>query len=228
MKLHRRSVLKAMAAAPALTVAPALAAVPVAAADKWKPLADDVRDQMAWAWRHYAERCMGQDQIKPVSGGAEAFFFPKGPPLGLSIVEALDTLYVMGLDAEVTQGTRWIADNLHFDIDGEVQVFETGIRMVGGLLSGWHGTRDKKLLALAKDLADRLSPAFTKSPTGMPYRFVNLKTGAVRDQESYPAEIGTYIAEWGTLSKAVGDTRYFDMAKRATKALFDRRSKIDL
>src|SRR6185312_404762 len=92
MKLHRRSVLKAMAAAPALTVAPALAAVPVAAADKWKPLADDVRDQMAWAWRHYAERCMGQDQIKPVSGGAEAFFFPKGPPLGLTIVEALDTL----------------------------------------------------------------------------------------------------------------------------------------
>ncbi len=194
----------------------------------WSALAADVRTQMQWAWRNYADRCFGQDQIKPVSGGAEAFFFPNGPPLGLTIVEALDTLYVMGLDREVDDGVRWIADNLRFEIDGEVQVFETGIRMVGGLLSGWCGTRDKKLLALAKDLADRLTPAFAKSPTGMPYRFVNLKTGAVRDPESFPAEIGTYIAEWGTLSKATGDRRYYDMAKRAAKALFDRRSKIDL
>jgi mannosyl-oligosaccharide alpha-1,2-mannosidase len=62
----------------------------------------------------------------------------------------------------------------------------------------------------------------------MPYRFVNLKTGAVRDPVSFPAEIGTYIAEWGTLSKATGDRRYYDTAKRAMQALFDRRSKIDL
>ena len=216
----RRVVLGGLAAT-ALT--PALGAT-----DTWKTLGEDVRAQMAWAWAGYKERCFGADQIRPVSGGSEAFFFPKGPPMGLSIVEALDTLYLMGLDREVEDGVRWIAENLHFDIDGEVQVFETGIRMVGGLLSGWCGTRDKKLLALAKDLADRLSPAFTGSPTGMPYRFVNLKTGAVRDPESYPAEIGTYVAEWGALSRAVGDQKYFDMAKRATKALFDRRSKIDL
>jgi mannosyl-oligosaccharide alpha-1,2-mannosidase len=222
MGLHRRHVLKGLA------LAPALAAAPAAAENKWKALASDVRDQMKWAWQGYVERCFGQDQIKPVSGGAEAFFFPKGLPLGLTIVEALDTLYVMGLDAEVAQGVRWIVDNLHFDIDGEVQVFETGIRLVGGLLSAWCATREKRLLALARDLTDRLSPAFNKSPTGMPYRFVNLKTGAVRDAQSFPAEIGTYVAEWGTLSRAVGDKRYFDMAKRATKALFDRRSKIDL
>ena len=224
-RVNRRSVLGGLAAVPVLAPQALQAASPD---PQWHALAQDVRGEMNWAWDHYVERCFGQDQIKPLSGGAEPFFFPKGPPLGLSIVEALDTLYVMGLDAEVTQGTRWIADNLQFDIDGEVQVFETGIRMVGGLLSGWRGARDKKLLALAKDLADRLSPAFTKSPTGMPYRFVNLKTGAVRDAESFPAEIGTYIAEWGTLSKATGDKRYFDMAKRAVKALFDRRSKIDL
>jgi len=214
------------AAAPLLTVARADANAFVK--NKWHPLAQDVRAQMAWAWRNYVERCFGQDQIKPVSGGAEPFFFPGGPPLGLSIVEALDTLYVMGLDAEVQEGVRWISQSLDFDIDGEVQVFETGIRIVGGLLSGWCATHEKKLLALAKDMADRLSPAFTKSPTGMPYRFVNLKTGAVRDPVSFPAEIATYIPEWGTLGHAVGDKSYYDMAKRATKALFERRSKIDL
>lgn len=222
MEFSRRTVLQNLASVPLIGAAQA------SAKPDWKALGEDVRAQMAWAWAAYKDRCFGADQIKPVSGTAEPFFFPKGPPLGLSIVEALDTLYLMGLDRQAEEGVRWIADNLHFDIDGEVQVFETGIRMVGGLLSGWCGTRDKKLLVLAKDLADRLSPAFTKSPTGMPYRFVNLKSGAVRDPESYPAEIGTYIAEWGTLSKAVGDPKYLDMAKRATKALFDRRSKIDL
>jgi mannosyl-oligosaccharide alpha-1,2-mannosidase len=223
-RLNCRHVLQGLAAAPAL----ASASLAKPAPDKWHPLAEDVRAQMAWAWRNYVERCFGQDQIKPVSGGAASFFFPGGPPLGLSVVEALDTLYVMGLDAETEEGVQWIAENLDFDIDGEVQVFETGIRMVGGLLSGWCATHEKKLLALAKGMADRLSPAFTKSPTGTPYRFVNLKTGAVRDPVSFPAEVATYIPEWGTLGKAVGDRRYYDMAKRATRALFDRRSKIDL
>ncbi|HWD49007.1 MAG TPA: glycoside hydrolase family 47 protein [Rhizomicrobium sp.] len=221
----RRLLLKFLSSVPLLAPRCSVAAP---RPENWSAIAADVRAQMAWAWRNYVERCMGADQIKPVSGGSEAFFFPNGHGLGLSIVEALDTLCVMRLDKEAEEGVRWIANNLQFDIDGEVQVFETGIRMVGGLLSGWLGTREKKLLALAKDLADRLSPAFTKSPTGMPYRFVNLKTGAVRDNQSFPAEIGTYIPEWGMLGKEVGDKRYFDMAKRAVTALFDRRSKIDL
>jgi len=162
--LNRRQTLAGGAAAASLITCPRAMSAPEASTpERWKALAADVRAEMAWAWRHYVERCFGQDQIKPVSGAGEAFFFPKGAPLGLTIVEALDTLYVMGLDAEVEEGVRWIAQNLHFDLDGEVQVFETSIRMVGGLLSGWCATREKKLLALAQDLADRLSPAFTRS-----------------------------------------------------------------
>src|SRR5215469_13479170 len=225
MPSSRRDVLTGVSAAPLLLSSAGASPLPN---HKWRPLAEDVRANYQWAWRNYVELCFGQDQIKPVSGGAENFFFPGGPPLGLSIVEALGTLHVMGLDSELEEGVRWITQNLHFDIDGEVQVFETSIRIIGGLLSGWCATREKKLLALAKEMADRLMPAFAKSPTGMPYRFVNLKTGAVRDPVSFPAEIGTYVPEWGTLGKALGDKRYFDVTKRATKALFDRRSKIDL
>lgn len=194
----------------------------------WHKIAEDVRAEMAWAWRNYVELAFGQDQIKPVSGGAEPFLLKNGPSLGLSIVEALDTLYLMHLDSELEEAVRWIEKNLHFDIDGEVQVFETNIRMVGGLLAGWLATHNKTLLSLAHELADRLLPAFTKSATGIPYRFVNLKTGAVRDAQTFPAELGTYISEFGTLSRAVGDTRYYNAAKKAAKACFDRRSHIDL
>jgi mannosyl-oligosaccharide alpha-1,2-mannosidase len=42
------------------------------------------------------------------------------------------------------------------------------------------------------------------------------------------AEIGTIITEFGTLSRLVGDRRYYDAAKKALKAVYDRRSPIDL
>jgi mannosyl-oligosaccharide alpha-1,2-mannosidase len=212
-----------------LAFAPLRIAIAMPSVDEhWSALAQDVRSEMAWAWRNYVELAFGQDQIKPVSGRAESFLLPNGPSLGLSIVEALDTLYLMHLDAELEEGVRWIEKNLHFDIDGEVQVFETNIRMIGGLLAGWLATHNKTLLSLAHELAERLLPAFTKSPTGIPYRFVNLKSGKVRDPQTFPAELGTYIAEFGTLSRAVGDTRFYNTAKDAAKACFDRRSAIDL
>ena len=222
---NRRQLLKGLAGAGALASSRAFAKP---SGTDWHSVAQSVRAEMAWAWRNYVERVFGHDQIKPVSGGAEEFFFPNGPGLGLSMVEALDTLYLMGLDAELEEAVTWITRNLRFDIDDYIQVFETNIRMVGGLLSGWMATKDKRLLDLAHDLATRLLPAFTKSPTGMPYRFVNLRTGAVRDPVSFPAEIGSYIPEFGTLGKAVGDQHFYNAAKNASKACFDRRSALDL
>jgi mannosyl-oligosaccharide alpha-1,2-mannosidase len=188
----------------------------------------DVRQELRRSWQFYVDFAFGHDQIRPVSGGFTEFFVP-GHPVGLTIVEALDTLYVMGLDDELAQGVQWIEQNLSdFDIDASFQVFETNIRMVGGLLSGYHATRNQRLLDLAHELADRLLPAFTSSPTGIPYRFVNLRTGAVTGNVTFPAEIGTYIAEFGDLSGLVGDPKYYDIAKAAMNATYDRRSDIGL
>ena len=201
---------------------------PAAVRKDWRPVAQEIREAMTWAWDGYVDRAFGHDQVKPVSGGHEEFFFPDGPSMGLSIVEALGTLHVMGLDRQFEQGVRWVVDHLNFDVDGDIQVFETVIRMVGGLLSAHLASGDKRLLALARDLTDRLMPAFTKSPTGLPYRFVNLRTGAVRDKVTFPAEFGSYAPEFGVLGRLVGDPRYYDAAKAGMKAGFDRRSKLDL
>ena len=226
---HRRNILKRMGAAAMLSCGGTGSGLANRLTQhNWQFLAHDVRREMAWAWRNYVELTFGHDQLRPLSGGIEEFFFPNGPALALTIIEALDTLYVMGLDAEFEEGVRWITKNLHFDIDGEVQVFETNIRVVGGLLSAWCASHESRLLDLARDCADRLLPAFTKSPTGIPYRFVNLKTGRVRDEITFPAEFGTYIAEFGTLAGATKDRRYYDVAKQAARAAFDRRSSLDL
>ncbi|PWK89377.1 mannosyl-oligosaccharide alpha-1,2-mannosidase [Lentzea atacamensis] len=193
----------------------------------WRRVAEDVRNETRWAWRSYVERAFGHDQIKPVSGGHEEFFVP-GHPMGLTVVEALDTLWLMELDAEFAEGVRWVKANLSFDVDAPFQVFETNIRMLGGLLSAYHVSGDSALLNLARDLADRLLVAFTKSPTGIPYRYVNLRTGAVSSPETNLAETGTYITEFGSLSKWTGDRKYYNAAKKAFKVTFDKRTAYDL
>lgn len=197
------------------------------AAPRWRALAEDVRSEMRWAWGQYRARAWGKDQIMPVSGGFESFSI-KGKHLGLSLVEALDTLWVMELDAEFADGLEWVKTSLDFDVDGEVSVFETIIRLVGGLLSAWHASGDAAVLAKAKDLADRLLPAFTASPLGLPHRYINLRTGALRGRETNPAEIGSCITEFGTLSRATGDSRYMDAAKKALVSMYQRRSPLDL
>jgi mannosyl-oligosaccharide alpha-1,2-mannosidase len=222
----RRHILQATAASGLLAATPTLAG---AASDTdWRALAAGVKAEMAFAWQGYRARAWGHDQVKPVSGGHEAFFFP-GRPMGLTIVEALDTLWLMGLDEAFEEGLNWILANLHFDIDAEIQLFECSIRLLGGLLAAHHACGDKRLLALAQDLASRLAPAFERSPTGMPYRFVNLKTGAVRrDPVTFPAEVGSYLPEWGVLAELTGERRFYDLPKAAAKAMFDRRSAIGL
>jgi mannosyl-oligosaccharide alpha-1,2-mannosidase len=199
----------------------------VAASTNWRALGEDVRSEMRWAWSQYRQHAWGKDQIKPLSGGSESFQL-KDKQVGLTIVEALDTLWVMGLDREFREGVEWVKANLDFDIDREVSVFETSIRLVGGLLSAYHACGDRVLLAKARDLADRLLPSFAASPLGIPHRYINLRTGALRGHVTNPAETGTFISEFGFLSRATGDDRYRAAAKRALVSMFERRSKIGL
>jgi mannosidase alpha-like ER degradation enhancer 2 len=142
-------------------------------------------------------------------------------------VDSLDTMILMGLDKEAAETKQYIIDNLSFDKDIYVQNFEITIRLLGGLLSGYQLTGDKRLLNLAENLGNRLLPVFN-SPTGLPYRYVNLKTGKVRGEVSNPAETGTLLIEFGTLSRLTGKSVFFDKAKRALLETYNRRSAIGL
>jgi len=192
-------------------------------------VADEIRTEFLHAWSCYKKYAFGYDQVLPLSGKPDYFFFPKAKvSVGLSIIEALDTLYVMGFDSELKAGLDWIYINLNFNINSDFNVFEGIIRIVGGLLAGYLAVRDQRLLRLAKDLADRIMPIFTKSPTGMPYNAVNLATGAVSGTSSILATIGTNILEFGILSQLTGDPSYYNASKRALREAFNRRSSLDL
>jgi mannosyl-oligosaccharide alpha-1,2-mannosidase len=172
-----------------------------------------VRNEFLRGWNGYKRFAFGRDEVHPVSGTASEFF-AAGRPVGLSIVEALDTLYVMELDTELATATSWIQNNLSFDIDANFHVFEAIIRLVGGLLAGHLCSKQPFLLAKARDIADRLLPAFTKSPTGIPFTQVNLRTGAVSGNTPPLAEVGRAHGP-----PAVSQLRVPPTARRARSAM---------
>ena len=189
-----------------------------------KRLAAQVKAEFLHAWNGYKRYAWGHDDLKPLSK-THHDWYPQ--PLLMTAVDALDTMILMELDDEVATTKKYILDNLSFDKDIEVQNFEITIRLLGGLLTNYQLTGDKRFLDLAEDLGNRLLPVFN-SPTGLPYRYVNLKTGKVSKPISNPAETGTLIIEFGTLSKLTGKPIFYEKAKRALVETYNRRSKIGL
>jgi mannosidase alpha-like ER degradation enhancer 2 len=194
-----------------------------AEADKHKT-AERVRAEFLHAWHGYEQYAWGHDDLRPLTKTHHDWY---QQPLLMTPVDALDTMILMGLKDEAAKTREYIVGHLSFDKDISVQNFEITIRHLGGLLSGYQLTGDKRLLALAEDLGTRLLPAFD-SPTGIPYRFVNLKTGAVRDAETNPAEAGTLLIEFGTLAKLTHRPVFYEKAKRALVEVYKRRSPIGL
>ncbi len=186
--------------------------------------AEAVKREFLHAWNAYKQYAWGHDALQPLSKTPHDWY---GVSLCMTPVDAYDVLLLMGLTTEAAETKQLIFDSLHFDSDIEVQSFEVTIRLLGGLLSAYQLDGDKRFLNLARDLGTRLLPIFN-SPTGMPYRYVHLQTGKTRDSLNNPAEIGTSLLEFGTLSKLTGDPVFYNKSKRALLELFKRRSKIGL
>jgi len=187
-------------------------------------LAERVRAEFLFSWRAYEQYAWGHDELRPVSKTPRDWY---GQSLLMTPVDSLDTLILLGFDAEAAKARKLIDETLSFDKDISVKNFEITIRLLGGLLSGYQLTGDKRLLELADDLGTRLLPVFN-SPTGMPYVNVNLKTSKISGTKSNPAEIGTLLLEFGTLSKLTHKPVYYAKAKNALVQLYKRRSKIGL
>jgi hypothetical protein len=190
-------------------------------------LAEDCRNEFFATYHSYLTYAGDHDELHPVSRTGSDFF-AAGHPVRLTVIESLGTLYVMEADDEFHDGIDFVVNDLSFDIDANFQVFETIIRLEGGLLSAYYASRNPGVLAKARDFADRVLPASTQSPTGMPWRFVNLHSGAVSGSSNVLAEIGTCVTEFGDLSQLTGDPKYVNAAKAAQQAVFQRRSALDL
>ncbi len=187
-------------------------------------LAEQVKQEALRSWQAYKQYAWGSDVLLPLSKGSKNWY---DEPLYISPIDAYSTLRVMGLDEEAKEIEQYVIDSLDFDKNIEVKVFEVNIRVLGGLLSMYQYTGNEKILAKAEDFGRRLLPAF-ESATGMPAYWVNLKTGDTRGDTINMAEAGTYLLEMGILSYFTSDPVFYQKAKGATMAAYNRRSEIGL
>ena len=189
-----------------------------------KEMCTKVKEAVQHAWKGYKDYAWGADDLKPLTKNSKIWY---GKSMLMTPVDAFDTFTLLGLTTEAKETKGLILSKLDFNIDNDVQVFEITIRLLAGLLTAYEMDGDKKFLTLAKDLGDRLMPAFN-SKTGMPYRYVHLQTGKTRDGINNPAEIGTLMMEFGKLSKITGNKKYYDAAKKGMMYVYDHRSALDL
>ncbi|MEP0823269.1 MAG: glycoside hydrolase family 47 protein [Ignavibacterium sp.] len=187
-------------------------------------VAEEVKAEFLHAWNSYKQYAWGYDGLRPLSKVGYNWY---DVPLYITALDAYDTMMLMGLQEEADSVRSFLLRNLHFDHDIFVKNFEITIRLLGGLISSYQLSGDKRFLDLAEDLGTRLLPVFN-SPTGIPYVDVNLRTGETRNPRTNPAEAGTLIIEFGALSKLTGRPEFYTAAKRAITEVFLRRSSIGL
>jgi len=196
----------------------------------WKPCGGDrammgaVKAEFLHVWHSYRERGLGHDGLNPTTG---LFSDPCGVPLAATLVDSLDALWLMGEEEEFERAAEWAAQNVSFDRDAVIDTAAAATRFLGGLLSAYQISGDERLLELARDMGDRLLPAFA-SPTGLPYASVNLKTGRPSRPRTTPGNVGVLALELGLLARLAGEPEYARPAQAALFLLWERRSALGL
>ncbi|KAI0281280.1 glycoside hydrolase [Russula aff. rugulosa BPL654] len=181
------------------------------------PKRDAIVDAFRHAWSAYERDAMGADEYHPISHKGSNLSEAGG--IGYTVVDAIDTMLLMGLDDEYLRARSWIEHKLDFDRNASFSTFETTIRVLGGLLSAYHHSGgDSLFLERAQDLADRMLPVFD-TPSGLPYPAVNLQQRVgLWAEENTPivstAEASTLQLEFRYLSELTDDDIYWKKAER--------------
>ncbi|KIW03380.1 uncharacterized protein PV09_05588 [Verruconis gallopava] len=208
----------------------------------WTQRREQVKKAMEISWAGYEKYAWGYDEFHPSSKSGRMMVPPTG--LGWIIIDALDTLMLMNMTKQVEHAREWLSTTLTYELDHDVNTFETTIRMLGGLLAAHYlqtefpdmcpvdlkrnGGEDL-YLEKASDLADRLLGAF-ESDTGIPFASVNLKSmKGIRSHAdggaSSLAEATSVQLEMKYMAKLTGEKHYWDKAEKVMKAVDDANAK---
>ncbi|XP_032905068.1 endoplasmic reticulum mannosyl-oligosaccharide 1,2-alpha-mannosidase isoform X1 [Amblyraja radiata] len=158
------------------------------------------------AWKGYKLYAWGHDELKPISKTYSEWF-----GLGLTLIDALDTMWILGQKQEFEEAKKWVIDELNLGKSVDVNLFETTIRILGGLLSVYNLTGDQVFLDKASELGDRLMPAFN-TPSKIPYSDVNIGLGTAHaprwTSDSTVAEVTSIQLEFRELSRLTKKDKY--------------------
>lgn len=217
-------------------------------ASERRHLREQARAMFYHGYRSYMEHAFPWDELKPLSCEGRRWDRRERGDLddvlggySLTLVDSLDMLAILGDRDEFARAVKLVIDHVSFDRDVTVSVFESTIRVIGGLVSAHMLaspqhlgilTADEyggELLDLAVDLGTRLLPAF-ETPTGLPVHRVNLRHGITANTPTLtcPAAAGSLLVELSYLSRLSSLPIFEEKASSAVTALWYRRSDINL
>ncbi|KAL6524395.1 Alpha-mannosidase I mns5 [Orobanche hederae] len=233
---------------------------------KKKRMSDKVRRMFYHAYDNYMMYAFPHDELKPLTrtytdslselGNLNLENLPQEyNGSALTLIESLSSLAVLGNHSEFERAVLWLSENLTFDVDVRINLFECNIRVLGGLVSAHilatdstnrltKGIYKNQLLDLAEELGQRFLPAFD-TPTGLPYAWTNLKGNVINGVSGTPfvfkygvvenettetstSGCGSLILEMGALSRLTSDPRFESAALRALRKLWSMRSSLNL
>uniref|UniRef100_A0A8C7P612 alpha-1,2-Mannosidase n=1 Tax=Oncorhynchus mykiss TaxID=8022 RepID=A0A8C7P612_ONCMY len=184
---------------------------------------EKVKEMMKFAWDNYKSFAWGRNELRPLTrNGHIGNMF--GGLRGASIVDSLDTLYIMGLMDEYNDAKEWVETSLDLNSNGEASLFEVNIRYVGGLLSAYYLTGEEMFKRKVMVLGEKLLPAFN-TPTGIPRGVINLGSGTswswgwASAGSSILAEFGTLHLEFVHLSELSNNGIYTEKVMNIRKLL---------
>lgn len=192
---------------------------------------DAVLGNFTHSWRGYKDYAWLKDEAGPLSGKA----YDRFGGWAASLVDGLDTLWIMGLEEEFEEAVNAIK-SIDFSTCAlsELNVFETTIRYMGGLLGAYDISNGKypSLLQKAAELGEMIYKAFD-TPNRMPitrWDFNAAKAGSKQQapESSLIAEIGSLTLELTRLAQLTGDNKYYDAVKRIMDHLQDQQQRTQL
>ncbi|KAM5238419.1 ER degradation-enhancing alpha-mannosidase-like protein 3 isoform 4-T4 [Ctenodactylus gundi] len=225
-------------------------AAPMSREEKQR-LGSQVLEMFDHAYGNYMEHAYPADELMPLTcrgrvRGQEPSRGDVDDALGkfsLTLIDSLDTLVVLNKTKEFEDAVRKVLRDVNLDNDVVVSVFETNIRVLGGLLGGhslaimlkekgeymqWY---NDELLQMAKQLGYKLLPAFNTT-SGLPYPRINLKFGIRKPEartgtetDTCTACAGTLILEFAALSRFTGATIFEEYARKALDFLWEKRQR---
>ncbi|EPQ01690.1 ER degradation-enhancing alpha-mannosidase-like 3 [Myotis brandtii] len=212
---------------------------------------NQVLEMFDHAYGNYMEHAYPADELMPLTcrgriRGEEPSRGDVDDALGkfsLTLIDSLDTLVVLNKTKEFEDAVKKVLRDVNLDNDVVVSVFETNIRVLGGLLGGhslaimlkekgeymqWY---NDELLQMAKQLGYKLLPAFNTT-SGLPYPRINLKFGIRKPEartgtetDTCTACAGTLILEFAALSRFTGATIFEEYARKALDFLWEKRQR---
>ncbi|KAI1231141.1 hypothetical protein IHE44_0008074 [Lamprotornis superbus] len=134
-----------------------------------------IKEMMKFAWDNYRQYALGKNELRPLSrNGHIGNMF--GGLRGATVIDALDTLYIMELEEEFQEAKQWVEKSFDLNVNGEASLFEVNIRYIGGLLATYYLTGEEVFKSKALELGEKLLPAFN-TPTGIPRGWHELELG---------------------------------------------------